>query len=209
MGVILLPKIGEHIIFCGTTGSGKTYLAMHMLDNYERYFIFDTHNALDLEGVIITNPFRINQKLKAYNKIIYRPELKYRTKEAYNYVIKNLVTKGGGKNRIIYIDEIFHLGFGMSFPDWLSRGISTARQRKTSFWISSQRPSNIPMAILTEARRIYIYYLSYSEDIKKLSKFSRNGEKFIREVASLGYDYSFVELDRIKGDFVKHTPLKI
>ncbi len=47
------------------------------------------------------------------------------------------------------------------------------------------------------------------EDIKKLAKFSRNGEKFVRDVVSLKYDYSFVELDRIMGDFTKHTPLKI
>ncbi|MBT9131454.1 MAG: hypothetical protein DDT41_01760 [candidate division WS2 bacterium] len=209
MGVIALPEYGEHLIFCGTTGSGKTYLAQNMIANYDRYFVFDTHNTLQMEGVLITNPYRMNSKILGYDKIVYRPDLEWRTKEAYNYVIKMLVTTRGGKNRIIYIDEIFHLGYGQSFPDWLSRGISTARQRKSSFWISTQRPSNIPMAILTEARRIYIYYLSYSEDVKKLAKFSRDPTNFYRSASTLKYDYSFLELDRIKGSFSKHSPLKV
>lgn len=209
MNTITLPKLGEHIIFCGTTGSGKTYLAQEMLKNYERVFVFDTHNSLRVADAIkITSPQNIVKKLRSFPKIRYVPELEYRTKDWYNYVVKSLMTKSAGKGRVIYVDEIYHLGFGQSFPDWLSRGISTARQKKISLWTSSQRPTNIPMAIMTESRRIYLFYLSYAEDIKKVSKFTRDERNFLTEVQNLKYDYSFIEIDRIKGEWRKLSKLK-
>ena len=207
---ITLPKLGEHIIFCGTTGSGKTYLAEEMLKNYDRYFVFDTHGVFkDLEGaVLIKSPMNLKKKLKAFDKIRFVPDLEFRTKAFYNAVIKTLFTDKAGKNKIIYVDEIFHLGYAQSFPDWLSKGISTARQRKTSLWTSSQRPANIPMAIITESRRIYLFYLSYAEDIKKISKFTRDEKNLLREVELLEYDYSFIEIDRVKGSWRKLPKLK-
>lgn len=209
MAIITLPKKGDHLIFCGTTGSGKSYLAQEMLKNYERYFIFDTHGSLKLDNAIkIIEPMNLEKKLRAFDKIRYVPRLEYRTKAHFNAVFKTLMTNKYAKNRIIYIDEIYHLGFGQSFPDWLSRGISTARQKKISIWTSSQRPSNIPMAILTESRRIYLFYLSYAEDIKKIAKFTRDEKALLKEVEELGYDYSFIELDRIRGSWKKLTPLK-
>ena len=210
MAKITIPKLGEHIVFCGTTGSGKTFLAKEMLKRYEKIFLFDTHNGLgDVEGIKITSPLNIEKKLRSFDKIRYVPDLKYRSKNWFNYVIKTLMTSKYGRGRVIYIDEIFHLGFGQSFPDWLSKGISTARQKKISIWTCSQRPTNVPMSILTESRRVYIFYLSYMEDLKKLSKFTRDEKRFLKEIESLAYDYSMIELDRIKGSWVKLSPLKI
>lgn len=210
MGIITLPEIGKHITFCGTTGSGKTFLAQEMLKSYDRYFIFDTQDSIKLEDAVkLTSPENLKRKLRFFDKIRYVPELQYRTKEIFNLVTKTLFTSKYGKKRIIYIDEIFHLGFGISFPDWLSRGISTARQKKISLWTASQRPTNIPMAILTESSRIYLFYLSYAEDIKKVSKFTRDERRFLEVVKELKYDYSFIEIDRIKGEWKKMGKLSI
>lgn len=212
MATITLPKYGEHLIFCGTTGSGKTVLAGEMLKNYERYFVFDTHDALKkyLPGATkINGPSNLSRKLMLNDKIRYVPDLEYRNRGDFNYVIKKLFTNKNGRERIIYIDEIFHLGYGMSFPDWLARGISTARQRKTSLWTSSQRPTNIPLSILTESKIIYLFYLSYAEDIKKVSKFTRDERNFREAVQELKYDYSFIEIDRIKGLWRKMPKLKL
>lgn len=206
--IVTLPKYGEHICFCGTTGSGKTYLAEKMLNNYKNIFAFDTHGTLEIPNSFkITNPHTLLLKVFLHSKIRYSPKIDYRTKKWYNYVIKILMTSNLGKEKIIYIDEIYHLGYGASFPDWLARGISTARQRKTSFWISSQRPTNIPMSILTESTKIYCFYLSYEEDIKKLALFVRDTNNFKKEMMKLKYDYSFIEIDRIKGEWKKFPKL--
>lgn len=206
--IIKLPELGQHLVFCGTTGSGKSYFAKKLMEKFDRYFIFDTHGTFKIDGVSVSTPKNLIQKLKGFDRIRYTPDFDYRTKDFYNYVIKKLVIDKAGKKRIIYIDEIFHLGFGISFPDWISRGISTARQRQTSFWIASQRPSNIPMAVLTEATKIYCFYLSYEEDINKLSLFVRDSKNFKEAMKDLKYDYSFIEIDRIKGTWVKYPKLE-
>jgi len=204
MNQISLPSLGEHICFCGTTGSGKSYLAQRMLEFYGRYFVFDTHGSIQLpDSVKVSNPTNLRKKLVGFDKIRYVPALDYRTRDWYNEVIRKLMLDKAGKGRIIYIDEIFHLGYGPSFPDWLSRGISTARQRKTSVWVASQRPMNIPMAILTEATKIYCFYLAYEDDIDKLSKFTRDRQNFKGGMRELKYDHSFIEIDRVHGTWRK------
>ena len=74
--------------------------------------------------------------------------------------------------------------------------------------MSSQRPTNIPMAILTESRLIYVFYLSYEEDIKKVAKFVKNSKRFQEVLQELEYDYSFIEIDRIKGTWKKFPKIK-
>lgn len=206
---IKLPELGQHLVFCGTTGSGKSYFAKKLLEKFDRFFIFDTHNSFTTKAYILNSPEFLTSKLLLFNRIRYIPKLDYRSKQFFNYVIKKLVVDNSGKKRIIYIDEIFHLGFGANFPDWLSRGISTARQRKTSFWVASQRPSNIPMAVLTEATKIYCFYLSYEEDINKLALFVRDTKNFKEAMKELKYDYSFIEIDRIKGIWKKYPKLEV
>jgi len=209
MAAITLPALGEHIIFCGTTGSGKSYLAQEMLAHYERVFVFDTQDSLAIPGAVkIIDPVHITRKLRAFAKIRYVPKLEFRTKGDFNYILKVLMTNPHAHKRIIYIDEIYHLGFGPSFPDWLSRGISTARHKGISVWTASQRPANIPLAVMTEARRIYLFYLSYAEDVKKIAKFTRDEKNFLEEVENLKYDYSMIELDRVTGRWRKLQPLQ-
>jgi len=157
----------------------------------------------------ITDPNNLLSAMLFFKRIRFVPSLEYRSKTAFNAIFKKLMTSKTTKGRVIYIDEIYHLGYAQSFPDWLSRGISTARQKKISIWISSQRPTNIPMPLLTEARRIYLFYLSYADDLKKVAKFTRDEKSFLEAIKELKYDYSFIELDRISGTWQKMPKLKL
>lgn len=210
MGVIKLPDYGQHLVFAGTTGAGKSYLAQEMLKKFDSYFAIDTQDSLSLNAVKIDNPKTLKLKLMVFKKIRYVPKPEYLHVSWWNYVFKSILetsTKKKPKPRIIYIDEIYHIGYGAGFPAWLPKAITTARQRKLSFWISTQRPSQIPMPVLSECARFFIFYLGYEEDIKKLAKFCRKGD-LKDALMGLEYDYSFIEVDRAKGTFVKHSKLK-
>lgn len=210
MGLIKLPEYGKHLVFAGTTGSGKTYLAERMLVNYDSYFAIDTQDSLNLEAVKVTNPEFLRLKLLAFKKIRYVPKPEYLNKTSWDYVFRELLNFSSKKKqrpKVVYIDEIYHVGYGAGFPSWLPKAITTARQRKLSFWISTQRPSQIPMPILSECSKFFIFYLGYEEDIKKMSKFSRD-DKLKEEIMKCKFDFSFIEVDRAEGNFVKHEKLK-
>jgi len=207
--IIKLPEYGEHICFAGTTGSGKTYLAERMLSKLDNYFVIDTQDGMNVPGVKIDTPTGLKWKLWMFKKIRYVPKPEYLNKQAWEMVFKQILQSSSKKKqnkRIIYIDEIYHVGYGVNFPSWLPKAITTARQRKLSFWISTQRPSQIPLPILSECSRIFAFYLGYEEDIKKLSKFNRKGD--LKEaIMACKFDYSFIEIDRAKGNYVKHNKL--
>lgn len=205
---VKLPSIGEHMAFLGTTGSGKSVLAEKMLNCFPSYFAIDTQDSLVLPGsVLITSPKSLAMKLKFFKRIRYVPSSEYRNRATWDYVFNTLSNSSSKKKphpRIIYIDEIYHIGYGASFPLELPTLATTARQRKLSLWISTQRPSMIPIPLLTECKRIFCFYLTYEEDIKKLGKMARSKSGkglLLQELLELELDHSFIELDGKTGDY--------
>jgi hypothetical protein len=147
-----------------------------------------------------------------YPKLIYNPTPELLEKDYWDYLFSSLLqssTKRNLKPRICYIDEIYHLGYGYAnFPKWLAKSVTTARQRKISYWISAQRPRLIPPEVVTEASKIYVFYLSKADDMKFIASFARSDPKelFIA-LADQKDDYSFIEIDNRKGTWIKYPPL--
>lgn len=211
MPTIAKPKYGEHIIFAGTTGCGKSTLGEELLKVMDSTFVIDTQDGLDHlpKHHKVTNPNNLKFTLKFFKKIRYVPSPEYLHQSSWNFVFKTLSESSSKRKpnpRVIYIDEIYHIGYGTSFPNWLPKLATTARQKKLSLWIAAQRPSMIPIPTMSECTRFYIFYLSYEEDIKKIAKFSRR-RGLIEDLMNIQYDYSFIELDRVKGEWRKMPPI--
>ncbi len=213
MPKLLLPNYGQHITFLGATGSGKSVLACKMLEQYERYLAIDTQDSLDIKGKVIKNPASLKLQYKLQDRIKYTPQPDFISSGYFNRIFKEVLgssTKRHPNPRIIYIDEIFHIGFGQSFPSWLPKSIATARQRQLSFWISTQRPRCIPMPVLSEASKIYVFYLNKEDDVKYVSSFARTDKKLLEQsLYEQKDDYSFIEIDARKGTWQKYPKLKL
>lgn len=213
MPILKLSDYGQHIVFIGATGSGKTVLATEMMKHYERYFAIDTQDALEIDGKMVRSPEKIQWYLKLYDRIRYVPKPEYLHGSYFNYIFKKILESSSKKRkspRVVYIDEIYHIGYGAGFPAWLPKAITTARQRGISFWISSQRPRNIPMPVLSEASKIYVFYLNKEDDIKYISGFARKNKKELEAMLfNQEDDFSFIEIDARKGLWQKLPKLKI
>jgi hypothetical protein len=187
-----------------------------MLNFFPSFFAIDTQDSLTLPGsTLITSPKSLTLKLKMFKKIRYVPAPAYRNRGTWDFIFNTLSASSSKKKphpRIVYIDEIYHLGYGASFPTELPTFATTARQRKLSLWISTQRPSMIPLPILTESKRIFVFYLKYEEDLKKLGKLSRSktgkGALF-QELLDLELDYSFIEIDGKTGEYRHLQPVAL
>lgn len=211
--ILKLEPYGKHLIFCGTNGSGKTFLAKQMVQHYDRYFIIDTKGNIDLPGKIVKSPENLAYHLKLWDKIIYRPHRNYRNARAWNYVFNALMDSSSPKKkneRVILIDEVFHVGYGPSFPTALPIFATSARESGLSLWCNTQRPSQLPLPIFTEAAKIYVFYLTRRRDIKTIAEFSREDEKeCLKILKSQQYDNSFIEIDNRTGTWKKFPKLHI
>lgn len=214
MAVLSIPKPGQHIVAIGSTGSGKSEFMQTMLNTQEKFFAIDTQDSLDrLDAASFKDPHGLNIRLKIYNKLKYKPANTYRERDWWNYVIATLAnssTKKKPNPRVIYIDEIYHLGYGVSFPKELPKALTTCRQKKISWWIATQRPRQIPVPVLSEASKIYVFYLSKFEDMKYISGFGRlDPKELMKELKNQSDDYSFIEIDNRKGTWQKYPAIKL
>lgn len=220
MALIALPPYGQHIVFLGATGSGKSKLAEKMLNQYDKTFIIDTQDSLEVGGKRITKPdggfFGLEYELKNNDLLHYIPNPKYLMKTAWDYIFKKLLlssTKKKKNERVVYIDEIFDLGYGHAgFPQWLVRSLPTARQKGLSYWISTQEPKNIPTNIMGQASKIYVFRLAKEEHKKFVASFAGCNVKGLLEVLNEerpDNDFSFVEIDNRKGTWRKLPAISI
>jgi energy-coupling factor transporter ATP-binding protein EcfA2 len=206
--LIKIPGTGQQIIAVGTRGSGKSELmsCLVQLAPAQRKFIIDTQDGLEGEFPgykLIKTPQALAWKLKIWKKIRYVPDNQYRNRIAWEYIF-NVIAESSSKKKPkaidFYIDELFHCGYGMSFPSSLPILCSTARQKRIGVYISTQRPSMIPIPILTEATTIFVFYLKYLEDLKKIGKFSRM-EALPKELREMQLNHQFIELDGLTGTY--------
>ena len=210
---LTLPKYGHHQVFCGSTESGKTTLGAQEVKYYDSYFIFDTQEAFGhLEGVKIKDPKSIGLLLSINTKkIIYQPKKEYRTRAVFDRVIDQLVDssrKTRQRPRIIWVDEVFHLGYRHSFPEALPVAMATARQRGISLWINTQRPKNVPVQIFTEAKYLNVFYLTRLDDMKTVAEYARQDVKEVFGILqNQTKDFRFLRVDLQTAEWQVYHPI--
>lgn len=209
---ITLLNYGKHMAIVGSTGSGKTYLADNLLNFYNHWLYIDTQDAFEHdEAKIVTNlPDLRAEIVRKREKIIYKPEMNYRHKLAWEALFRLIDASSQKKRknpRIVYIDEIYHIGYGAAFPNALAQSITTARQKGISYWVGAQRPVAIPKPILTEASRIYAFYLTSEDDIMRVATFSRGRKEVFEKIYNLERNHSFIEIDAATGKARYFGPL--
>lgn len=221
--IIRLPKLGQHLCFLGKTGSGKSKLAEKMIAGLlykypsTREFTIDTDDSVEIKGAkTCTSPRQVKIWFNFISKIRYVPKFKYLDRDVWDDLIQWLCATSSMKNPkplIIHINEIYRLGYGADFPRALPIAMATARKKQISMLIETQRPKAIPIPVLTESSKIFVWKLNRADDRKYIAGYvggGRENEKnFIDVLSRQKKDYSFIEIDTDSGEFTKFPPLKL
>ena len=215
MGTLQIPPYGQHVLFLGTNGSGKSMLAEKMLQKVANFFAVDTQDGLDIVGTRIRSPddWRLNF-LTHYPRIHYVPDPEHLERPIWDTLFRKLLNSSSKRkkhSRVMYIDEIYHIGYANSFPSWLSKSITTGRQKGLSYWISTQRPRMIPPELITEASLIFVFCLSKFDDKKFISSYAREEPKELMDALQKLRldDHDFICINNRTGEWNHFSPIKL
>lgn len=213
--MLSLPALGKHCCFLGQTGSGKSELAQQMINAHRgvRIFSIDTDGCVTIKGAkIVHSPREAKFWFNFYDKLVYRPRREYNEREVWEELFEWLcsTSKPSKPNpMIIHINEIYRLGYGANFPQALPVAMATARKRKISLYIETQRPKAIPVPVLTEASRIFVWILRREDDRKYLNGYIGGDDRksFLSALNNQEKDFSFIAIDGDSGLWEKYPPL--
>lgn len=159
----------EIICVIGRRGSGKTTLAKAVLiPSFPRFIIFDQLDEYaDMENVsIATNKTDLIELIEIGENIrIPSDTIPFETvteivnKIAYNYYL--------------VVDEFhmlfqFHMRFLSDYPAFRNI-VLTGRHSGVGLLLITQRPTHIPMDVLSQATKLYVFNVYHKNDIKHIA----------------------------------------
>lgn len=169
----------KHVLVCGSTGSGKSYLAEQYLKSYNFVVKLDTkdevserrkHGLSAWDGLVENKDFtviRIFDDLDACDtdKIIYCPDYYDQDEELFNSFFDWIFRR---ENTIVWVDELMQIANSYKCPRALSRCYTQGRSKNVGIWACSQRPSGIPVISLANSDYYFIFNLYNNNDRKRL-----------------------------------------
>lgn len=176
--------LGEHVLICGQTGTGKTFLAetylagykesVVMLDTKGQYWERKEEKKSAWIGLKENRDFVMVDRLKdlpeageKFNKIIYTPVHSEMSFEHYNSFFEWVYNR---KHTVAWVDEVMSVCPNtMKLPEYYRAILTRGRSRRTSVWSLSQRPSGIPNLIISESKNVFCYDLQLPQDREKMA----------------------------------------
>ena len=156
----------NRVAFVGRTGSGKTYLARALLNDVDRLIV------LDAKGTITGPEWRV-EDFDGASRALRNPDSEFRLRvpapingdwEPFLWAAYE------AENCTVYIDEVYGVETGTKPSNALRACITRGRELGIGVWAATQRPSQIPLIILSEADWIFTFQLRLDVDRKRMAE---------------------------------------
>lgn len=158
-----LPVIrpGERTCIAGPSGSGKTILAKILLRRVRNAMIVDTKRVEDWNAIGKRVSAKQVFEVKGGRFYYPVPESFIVDKDEQDRFFRFMKAAG---HRTVYIDEAYDV-----LPSHGIKILATqGRATKASLMVAMQRPSHIPLFLVSEAQHFFIFYLRLEKDRKRI-----------------------------------------
>lgn len=210
-------KPSEHVIICGTTGSGKSVLAdIYTAGMTERVIKIDIKDdtaarrrkkepiwrgLVENEDYEVVYSFADVQKSE-YNKIIYVPPFEEQNQDTYNELCRYVYDS---EDTRLWVDELMLFAdSALVYPKYLKAILVSGRSRNATVILCTQRPMGIPTICIANSQHFFVFSLPNDQDRKKMAdvtgckKFMLRPEKYAFWYYKEGADPDKVQQFRCK-----------
>ena len=174
-GIWQAIKLGQNDrgVLIGKTGCGKTTLAKFLVEDYVKPYSV-TWNPKGSQNVFNWHQKHVSTLNELYDaaddeerRIVYTPhplvaENEETQNEFFYWIYEN-------KNRRLYIDEATAITYSANkVPRFLLAVLNRGRERGISSLTATQRPSGVPMNILSESENYYVFKTLLPQDKQRV-----------------------------------------
>lgn len=159
----------DRVALVGRTGSGKTYAARRLCNNAKRLMVLDPKQRIDAtEWRCIPwdrEARRLLQNREPVRTLIRAP-LTMKPWEFWEDIYRLAMSYG---NVLVYTDEVYLVlpPGGVASP--AMRACWTAgREIGVGSYAAMQRPSRVPLEVISEAEHIFMFRLTLADDRKRM-----------------------------------------
>lgn len=200
-------RLGEHVSLIGSTGKGKTTLAMAVLPFRRAVVVWSSKPADDTIDRYVTPRGRLGMRkptpARPYlaidswpppageYKVMLRPQAKswdmQRSTKAYEFhqCVAQIMAPDGG-NWCIFADDAYYLCEHLGMKSDLTDVWAMGRSHGVSLVAATQRPAEIPL-LAYQATHLFLWRENDARNLKRLSEIAAADTKVIEAtVQSLG-----------------------
>lgn len=179
----------DRMFIVGTTGSGKSYLARKLAAPLPYVIVVDPKHTWDWEQEpapygrgIVTRDLDDLLRWDEPGPIVYRPgydDLRAGLPSFFQWVF----WRG---NTLVVIDEVASITSPSVLPRDFAIVVQQGRQRTVGLWLLTQRPSRIPIPILSESEHHCIFRLRHPADLKRMAEYT---DPLVENDPARGHDF--------------------
>lgn len=154
----------ERVTFVGKTGSGKTYAAESLLRSIPRLMVLDPKGMLRGKWGLADWSAKTAKALRKGESV--RVRVPAPLDNEWEPYLKAAYEAGG---LTLYIDEVYGvIPPGKAPSPYFTALYTRGRELNIGVWAATQRPSRIPMFVLSEAEWSFVFRLLLKKDRERM-----------------------------------------
>lgn len=204
---------GEHIAMIGPTGSGKTTLALHLLDIRTYITVLATKPKDSTLDNLLNSGYRKMEVWKDYDPVRVPKRLIWpdatdlysavRQQRAFRTAMHHMYRQGGW---CIYIDELWFIVHHLKLELEVKTFLQQSRSINISLVALTQRPAHVPLEVYDQSTHLFFWLDNDERNLKRLSGISWKNAKDVQRLIAGLERHQVLYINTRTGEMMRVTP---